>query len=68
LTLTPATVTDTDIRALRANGFDDVGIHDATQVISYFNYINRIADALDVSYEAFVRPWERTWRPEEPAT
>lgn len=46
-----------DVAALRAAGFDDRGIHDATQVAAYFNYINRVADALDVMPEEFVRPW-----------
>ena len=58
LTLHPTEMNDADIEALRAVGLDDQGIHDATQVISYFNYINRIADALDVEREDFVRPWE----------
>lgn len=49
-----------DIITLRGHGFDDRAIHDATQVISYFNYINRIADSLNVDYEDFVRPWEQT--------
>ena len=31
---------------LRAHGWDDTAIHDAIQVIGYFNYINRIADAV----------------------
>ena len=30
-------------------GLDDVAIHDAIQVIAYFNYINRVADAVDWS-------------------
>ncbi|MCA8953473.1 MAG: hypothetical protein KDE27_28430 [Planctomycetes bacterium] len=48
-----------DVEALRAAGFDDVAIHDVTQVASYFHYINRIADALGVELEdeAVVRPW-----------
>lgn len=48
-----------DLDLLRAQGFDDRAIHDATQVISYFNYINRVADALGVEPETFIRPWER---------
>lgn len=48
-----------DIEALRAAGFDDRAIHDATQIASYFNYINRIADALHVEQEDFVRAWEQ---------
>ena len=49
-----------DLDALRAHGFDDRAIHDAVQVIAYFNYINRVADALGVEPEHFVRAWERT--------
>jgi alkylhydroperoxidase family enzyme len=48
-----------DIEALRAAGFDDRAIHDATQVASYFNYINRVAEALHVEQEDFVRAWEQ---------
>ena len=48
---------ETDVAALRSVGFDDVAIHDAVQVVSYFNYINRIADALGVEPETFVRAW-----------
>lgn len=40
-----------DISALRAAGFDDEGISSATQVIAYFNYINRIAEGLGVPKE-----------------
>ena len=47
-----------DLDILRSFGFDDRAIHDATQVISYFNYINRIADSLGVEPETFIRPWE----------
>lgn len=46
-----------DVAALREAGFSDPAIHDASQVISYFNYINRIADALGVELETFVRAW-----------
>lgn len=33
---------------LRAAGFDDVGILQITQIAAWFNYINRMADALGV--------------------
>lgn len=46
-----------DLDALRAQGFDDRAIHDAVQVISYFNYITRVADALGVEPEDFIEPW-----------
>lgn len=46
-----------DVQELRRAGFSDPAVHDASQVISYFNYINRIADALGVELETFVRAW-----------
>ena len=51
LTMTPSAMAESDVLELRDAGFDDVAIHDAIQVISYFNYINRIADAVDVELE-----------------
>lgn len=42
---------------LRTHGFDDRAIHDATQVIAYFNYITRVADGLGVEPEDFIEPW-----------
>lgn len=46
-----------DIEVLRSHGFDDRAIHDATQVVGYFNYITRVADALGVEPEDHIRPW-----------
>ena len=46
-----------DLDELRAQGLDDPAIHDAVQVIAYFNYITRIADALGVEPEDFIQPW-----------
>lgn len=57
LTHTPSEMTPSDLDNLRKQSFDDRAIHDATQVISYFNYINRIADALGVEQEDFIQPW-----------
>jgi len=57
LTIQPAAMSEADIQTLRQVGLDDVAIHDATQVIGYFNYINRVADALGVERERFIRPW-----------
>jgi len=47
----------TDLDALRAHGLDDRAIHDAVQVIGYFNYVTRVADALGVEAEDFILPW-----------
>ena len=40
-----------DIDGLRAMGFDDRGILQITLIASWFNYINRVADALGVGRE-----------------
>jgi len=37
-----------DVDGLRAAGFDDRGILQITLIASWFNYINRVADALGV--------------------
>ncbi|NIM95183.1 MAG: hypothetical protein GTO18_15915 [Anaerolineales bacterium] len=46
-----------DLEILRSHGFDDRAIHDAVQVIGYFNYITRVADGLGVEPEQFIQPW-----------
>lgn len=51
LTLTPAEVGAEDAEALRGHGLDDVAIHDAIQVIGYFNYINRVAEGVGTDSE-----------------
>jgi uncharacterized peroxidase-related enzyme len=40
-----------DIERLRQVGFDDRGILQITLIASWFNYINRVADALGVGRE-----------------
>ena len=46
-----STVGAEDVEALRAHGLDDAAIHDAIQVIAYFNYINRVAEAVGIGPE-----------------
>lgn len=53
----PASCTETDVGELREAGWCDTSIHDAVQVIAYFNYINRIADALGVEPEQGLPHW-----------
>jgi uncharacterized peroxidase-related enzyme len=57
LTLTPGAMSAADIEALRRAGFGDRAIHDAIQVASYFNYINRVADGLHVDLEPGMPPY-----------
>merc|ERR1711890_73940 len=49
LTLDPQGVTEDDREALRRDsGLKDVEMLDLVQVISYFNYVNRVVAGLDV--------------------
>jgi len=40
-----------DLDKLRSVGFDDQGITQITLIASWFNYINRVADALGIGRE-----------------
>ena len=61
LTHLAAEVDQADIDQLRAQGLDDAAISDAIQVISYFNYINRVAEGVGTDSEP---EWEpRTFEP-----
>jgi uncharacterized peroxidase-related enzyme len=51
LTKDATQVSRADIDGLRAAGFDDRGILQITLIASWFNYINRVADALGVGRE-----------------
>ena len=59
MTLRPSQMEPGDLDGLRGHGFSDRAIHDAVQVIAYFNYITRVADGLGVEPEDFFRPWEK---------
>jgi uncharacterized peroxidase-related enzyme len=51
LTLAPAEMSAADVETLRGAALGDEAIHDAIQVIGFFNYINRVADAVHVDLE-----------------
>lgn len=57
MTRTPGDMTESDIAHLRQHGLGDEAIHDAIQVIAFFNYINRIADAIRVDLEPEMSPY-----------
>lgn len=61
LTLTPGAMTQQDVDGLRTIGYTDEQISIGTQVIAYFNYINRIADALGVDHEDWMEMPEQEW-------
>lgn len=60
VTLAPAECTAQDVADLLAAGWSDTAIHDAVQIVSYFNYINRVADALGVDPEPDLPHWGRS--------
>ena len=51
LTKDATKVSSADHEKLRQVGFDDKGILQITLIASWFNYINRVADALGVGRE-----------------
>ena len=51
LTRTPGKIRAEDVLHLREAGWNDRAIHDAAQVVAYFNYINRVADGLGIDPE-----------------
>jgi uncharacterized peroxidase-related enzyme len=55
----PSQVTPTDIAKLRSNGFSDQAILDATHVVGFFSYMNRVIQALGADGSARVALMER---------
>ena len=53
LTKEPASITKTDVTELRTSRpeLSDHMLHDIVQVVSYFNYVNRLADGLGIELE-----------------
>ncbi|NND46171.1 MAG: peroxidase-related enzyme [Woeseiaceae bacterium] len=52
LTTAPVAMTDSDLDELRAEGLSDRDILDLTLIVSYFNFVNRIALGLGVTFSA----------------
>ena len=59
LTREPWNMVEDDVKALKKEGFTDVGILHVNQVAGYYAYVNRLADGLGVELESF-------WDNEEP--
>jgi len=67
LTLTPGQMNAADVGRLKELGFNDSQVTVAVQVIGYFNYINRVADGLDVQAEDWMsRIAKEKWLAEKP--
>ncbi len=54
LTVTPEKINKKDIESLKTFEFNEIEISEIVQVISYFNYINRVADGLGLEPENFI--------------
>lgn len=65
LTTSPHAMSLADVARLRSVGFDDTGILDICQVVSYYNYVNRLADGLGVQLEDFWTDADLTMTREE---
>jgi uncharacterized peroxidase-related enzyme len=56
LTRRPGSLEEEHLEALRRAGLTDPALHRAAQVVGYFNYINRVADAVHVDLEPEMPP------------
>lgn len=65
LTRDPGAMTAADAGRLRTAGFDDHAILDICQIVSYYNYVNRLADGLGVELEEGWKDEECTLTREE---
>ena len=54
LTLNPGGINRSDIQKLKETGYVDKEVSEIVQIISYFNYINRVADGLGLEPEDFI--------------
>ena len=61
VTRTPSAARSQDLETLRRHGLTDRDVLDAVEVISYFNYINRVADALGIDPEPEMRTAREQW-------
>ena len=52
LTEEPQLINVDDVESLRDVGFTDQAIHDIVCIVSYFAFVNRVADGLGVELES----------------
>ncbi len=50
LTRTPSAIAEHQVRAMRESGLSDADILSVNLVVSYFNFVNRIAEGLGVEH------------------
>lgn len=58
LTKKPGDITRVDIENLKAAGLDDRAVLDLTLLVSYFNFVNRIASGLGLTAEDVQKPYK----------
>ena len=58
LTSETCTISKEDLSPLREVGFNDEVILDIVQVVSYFNFVNRLACGLGIELEEFYKNGE----------
>ncbi|MEW6602720.1 MAG: hypothetical protein AB1499_17245 [Nitrospirota bacterium] len=63
LTLNIKGMSNADIQSLRTKGFTDEAILDAVHLISYFNFSNRVLDALGAEPEPDMRYGKKEFVP-----
>jgi uncharacterized peroxidase-related enzyme len=54
LTRTPGSMSSEDVESLRSVNCSDVDILHVTEVVAYYAYVNRLADALGVPLESWI--------------
>ena len=67
VTRTPGALSARHLDPLRQQGLSDRDILDAVEVIAYFNYINRIADALGIDPEPEMQAAHAKWQADSEA-
>ena len=68
LTRRPGQMDASDVQQLKTLGLNDRQITVVVQVIGYFNYINRVADGLDVELEDWMSRYSKSKWLDEKAT